>query len=52
MIFIKKIEQFLHAYYFLNDEKSVQKYLLSLLNYADYANGKALEMQQEIFQTN
>lgn len=43
----KKIEHFLHAYYFNKNSQLLERYLLSLLHYADYANEKARIWQQE-----
>ncbi len=45
----KKIERFLHAFYFQHDSKTVEKYLFELLQYADYANDRARSMQLEVF---
>lgn len=43
----KKIEQFLHAYYFQTEYSIVEKNLFSLLQYVDHANDKATFMQEE-----
>lgn len=44
----KKIEHFLHAYYFQKDHVVVENYLISLLAYADHANEQAMIMQQDV----
>lgn len=46
-ILSKKIEQFLHAYYFQPEYNIVEKKLFSLLRYVDHANDQATEYQQE-----
>lgn len=43
----KKIEHFLHAYYFQGDELVLKKKLMNLLQYADFANDQATAFQQE-----
>lgn len=44
----KKIEQFLHAYYFQNDDSVVEDKLFTLLHYVDHANDIAIFMQEEV----
>jgi len=46
-ILSKKIEHFLHAYYYQPDNEIVEKKLLDLLQYADYANHRAVSIQKE-----
>jgi hypothetical protein len=43
----KKIEHFLHAYYYQNDHSLLENYLIALLQYADHANEQLTYMQQE-----
>ncbi|MCU9612559.1 YhdB family protein [Caldibacillus lycopersici] len=45
----KKIEHFLHAYYYQTDDRVVEKYLFSLLQYVDYADAQATTVQEEIW---
>lgn len=47
-ILSKKIEHFLHAYYFQENDLIVKKHLYALLQYADYANEQATIWQQEM----
>lgn len=44
----KKIEKFLHAYYFQADDSVVKDHLYSLLHYIDHANNQALHFQEEL----
>jgi hypothetical protein len=48
----KKIEHFLHAYYFSIDDKTVRDYLLDLLAYLEHARSRILEIQREILFSN
>ncbi|WAA12969.1 YhdB family protein [Fervidibacillus halotolerans] len=44
----KKIEQFLHAYYFQQDDKIVKSRLMSMLDYVEHANMSAAALQDQI----
>ncbi|AWI11783.1 YhdB family protein [Caldifermentibacillus hisashii] len=44
----KRIEHFLHAYYYQKNDTIVEKHLYALLQYAAYANDKATIMQQDV----
>lgn len=45
----KKIEQFLHAYYFQQDVDFVKARLLSMLDYVEHANMAATAYQEKQF---
>lgn len=45
----KKIEQFLHAYYFHKEDDVVKTRLLALLHYVEHANLSAAAFQEEAF---
>ncbi|WP_033829610.1 YhdB family protein [Bacillus andreraoultii] len=47
-ILSKKIERFLHAYYYQKDDLIVEEHLYNLLQYVDYANDQATLMQQDV----
>ncbi len=47
----KKIERFLHAYYFLSDYNQVEEKLYSLLQYVDYANSRVCQEQEKLLQS-
>ncbi|MBU5341851.1 YhdB family protein [Caldifermentibacillus hisashii] len=44
----KRIEHFLHAYYYQKNDTIVEKHLYALLQYAAYANDKATIMHQDV----
>ena len=48
-ILSKKIEKFLHAYYFQTDNAVVKEQLMSLLHYLEHANQQAMRLQEQIF---
>lgn len=44
----KKIEKFLHAYYFQTDSERVKEQLLALLHYIDHASKQAIDWQEQM----
>jgi len=47
----KKIERFLHSYYFQLDISQVESDLYSLLQYVDHANDRVCQSQEKFLQT-